>query len=202
LWVEGDGLGELIAIRLESPRHLAFGAIAERYLTVDFTGRRLVTLVETESTRWNDYLWNDGKGAYNVYRETIDFAAVESISVWLQNLPPHRETKCRLGDIQALPLAATAIKNPQLTVAGRTVSFPIELKPGSWIECTGPETASLRPQRRTSRQISPVGEGWLSLGVTDFNSSAIPVRTPTPRADNGVCRRTCIVLQSYSSFSQ
>jgi hypothetical protein len=28
---------------------------------------------ETESARWFDYVWNDGKGGYNVYRETIDF---------------------------------------------------------------------------------------------------------------------------------
>ena len=42
LWIEGDGPGELIAVRLESPQHLAFGAVADRYVTVDFTGAALV----------------------------------------------------------------------------------------------------------------------------------------------------------------
>ena len=102
--IEGDGSGALIAIRLESPRAIAYGAIADRYITVDFTGRRFFTLVETESSRWSDYVWNDGKGAYNAYRETIDFSAVESVSVWLQNIPPGRETRCGLGPVRALPL--------------------------------------------------------------------------------------------------
>ena len=55
-----------------------------RGLTVDFTGRRFFSLVETESARWSDYVWNDGKGIYNAYRETIDFGAVESarLSFW------------------------------------------------------------------------------------------------------------------------
>src|SRR6185503_2850381 len=86
VWIEGDSLGEVVAFRLESPRPVAFGAVADRYVTVDFTGRRFVTLVETESARWSDFVWNDGKGVYNVYRETIDFGAIESASVWLQNL--------------------------------------------------------------------------------------------------------------------
>ena len=182
--VEGDGSGALLAIRLESPRHISFGAIADRYITLDFVGRRFFQLVETESTRWSDYVWNDNKGLYNVYRETIDFGAIESISVWLQNLPPRRETKCRLGDIQALPLAATTLKNPQLTVAGRTVSFPIELKPGSWIECTGPEDCvAYGPKGEPLGKISPLGEGLaLSPGVTDFQFKCDSGPGPQPRA--------------------
>src|SRR5262249_19570960 len=49
LEVEGDGSGALLAIRLESPNHISFGAVADRYVALDFTGRRTLTLVETES---------------------------------------------------------------------------------------------------------------------------------------------------------
>lgn len=55
-------------------------------------GPRLFTLVETESARWSDYVWNDGKWLYNVYRETIDFAAVESVSVLYNNLPENKQS--------------------------------------------------------------------------------------------------------------
>ena len=61
-------------------------------------------MVETESTRWNDYTWDDGKSLYNVYRETIDFGAGESAEIWLQNLPPGKEAKCGLGPIKALSM--------------------------------------------------------------------------------------------------
>ena len=68
--IEGDGSGALLAIRLESPRAIAYGAIADRYINVDFIGRRFFSLAETESSRWSDYVWNDGKSPYNAYRET------------------------------------------------------------------------------------------------------------------------------------
>jgi hypothetical protein len=137
VWIEGDGQGEVIAIRLESPQHLAYGAIADRYVTVDFTGRRNLTLVETESSRWSDYQWNDGKGAYNAYRETIRFDAVSSVSVWCQNLPPGRAVKCRVGPIRGLPMDPATLKNPALTVNGERIEFTVGLPSGGWLEYDG-----------------------------------------------------------------
>ena len=137
LWIEGDGQGEIIAVRLESPQHMAYGAIADRYVTVDFTGPRYLTLLETESSRWSDYQWNDGKGAYNAYRETIRFDVVSAVSVWCQNLPPAKAVKCRLGPIKALPMLPATLKNPALTVNGERIEFPVELPSGSWLEYDG-----------------------------------------------------------------
>ncbi len=134
VWVEGDGLGEIIAIRLESPRHISYGAIADRYITVDFTGRRLFTLVETESARWSDYVWNDGKWLYNVYRETIDFGNIESISIWYNNLPQDKKVSCILGSVKALPMLDCTIKNPTVIVNGKTIVFPVEISSGSYLE--------------------------------------------------------------------
>ena len=163
--IEGDGSGALVAIRLESPHHLAYGAIADRYLTVDFTGRRTFTLVETESTRWSDYVWNDQKGPYNVYRETIHFGAIESASIWLQNLPPGRETRIAIGPIRALPLRSVGVKNPKLTVSGQTVAFPVELKAGSWIECNGPDDCTVYGATGESLgKVKPQGD-WPTLGA-------------------------------------
>lgn len=141
LWIEGDGLGELLALRLESPRHLAYGAVADRYLPVDFTGRRLVTLLETESTRWSDFVWDDGKGLYQVYRETVDFGAVDSVTVGFQHLPPGKTVRCRLGPLQALPMRPCKVRQPTLTVNGVAVVFPAELSSGSWLEARGQEDA-------------------------------------------------------------
>jgi hypothetical protein len=132
--IDGDGSGALLAIRLESPQHLSYGAIADRYVRVDFTGRRQYTLVETESSRWSDYQWNDGRHFYGVYRELVTFRALESVSLWLQDLPPGRETTIRVGPILALPLRPVAVKNPRLTINGHVLEFPVELVPGSWIE--------------------------------------------------------------------
>jgi len=162
---------------------LAYGAIADRYINLDFTGRRFFSLVETESCRWSDYVWNDGKGAYNAYRETIDFGAVESVSVWLQNLAPGQQTKCRLGPIRALPLRAGAVKNPRLTVGGKAIEFPVELASGSWIECNGPDDCAAYGSRG-----EPLGQSDPTrrlAGARHRSAAAIllqPGNAPAPRA--------------------
>lgn len=182
--IEGDGSGALVAIRLESPHHIAYGAIADRYISVDFTGRRSFALVETESTRWGDYVWNDGKGIYNVHRETIHFDAIESVSVWLQNLAPGRETSIRINPIRALPMRAVAVKNPKFTIGGQALEFPVELASGSWIECNGPDDCAVFGSKGESLgKIKPFGD-WPALptGVSTLQFSCGPKDGSTPRA--------------------
>jgi hypothetical protein len=183
IWIDGDGLGEVLAIRLESPRHLSFGAVADRYVAVDFTGRRFVTLVETESARWSDFVWDDGKGAYNVYRETIDFGAIESMSVWLQNLAPGQGTKCRLGPVKALPLVPATIRNPVLTVNDERVELPAELTSGSWIECNGADDCTVYGSRgETLARIklsAPLAV--LRAGGNELRFACAPGQGPAPR---------------------
>jgi hypothetical protein len=183
LWIDGDGSDEVIAVRLESPQHLAFGAVADRYVTVDFTGKRWFTLVETESARWNDYTWDDGKGLYNLYRETIDFGAVESVAVWCQNLPSGKEVKCAVGPINALPMLAGTIKDPAITMGGVTTTFPGELTSGSWIECDGPQDCTLYgPKGEVLAKLSPSGNlPTLRAGQSRVQFSCASGKGPSPR---------------------
>jgi len=60
-WVHGDGRGEVLNVRLESPVTFPLGRLPDRYVTIDYTGWRYFELVESESSRWSDYVWNDGK---------------------------------------------------------------------------------------------------------------------------------------------
>jgi len=182
--IEGDGSGAVVAIRLESPRAIAYGAIADRYIKLDFTGWRSFSLVETESTCWSDYVWNDGKGLYNVYRETIDFGAVESISFWLQNIPPGRETRCRLGPTRALPLRPGLVKNPRISLGAATLEFPVELASGSWIEANGPDDCAAYGARgEPLGKVVPRGD-WpmLQTGIAPVRFSCEPVGAANSRA--------------------
>ena len=183
LWIDGDGSGEVIAVRLESPQHLAFGAVADRYVTVDFTGKRWFTLVETESARWSDYTWDDGKGLYNLYRETIDFGAVESVAVWCQNLPSGKEVKCGVGPINALPMLAGTIEDPAITIGGVTTTFPGELASGGWIECEGPQDCTLYgPKGDVLAKLSPSGNlPTLRAGQSRVQFSCASGKGPSPR---------------------
>ena len=183
LWIDGDGSGEVIAVRLESPQHLAFGAVADRYVTVDFTGKRWFTLVETESARWSDYTWDDGKGLYNLYRETIDFGAVESMAVWCQNLPSGKAVRCGIGPIRALPMLPGTLKDPALTIDGVTTVFPGELTSGNWLECNGPEDCTLYGSKgEVLGRLSPSGRlPALRAGQNQVQFSCASGQGPSPR---------------------
>jgi len=170
---EGDAGGALVAVRLESPQHLAYGAIADRYVTVEANRHRDYSLVETESSRWSDFVWNDGKALYNVYRETINFGVVDAMSVWLQNLPPNQEVGIDLLGIRAVPLSAGKVKHPRLTVGNSTIEFPIELASGSWIECNGPNDCLVfGPKGESLGKVTPRGD-WprLKSGTTPMSFS-------------------------------
>lgn len=182
--IEGDGSGAVLAFRFESPHHIAYGAVADRYVTLDFTGRRQFTLVETESARWSDYVWNDGKHLYHTYRETVNFGSIDSFSVWLQNLPAHREVKVALGPIRAVPLRAAAVTNPKLTVAGKSIEFPVRLTAGSWIEANGPADCEVYGSKGESLgKVTPTGD-WpmLGAGKNDFQFSCEASEAAGPRA--------------------
>ncbi len=183
VWVEGDGRGEIIAIRLESPRHISFGAIADRYITVDFTGRRLFTLVETESTRWSDYVWNDGKGLYNVYRETIDFGNVESVSLWYNNLPKDHQVRCVVGPVKAMPMVACTVKNPAITINGQTIVFPVEMPSGSYLELgTSGDCVLFGSKGEEIARVLPKGSiPLLSAGSNQIRFSSDAADGPAPR---------------------
>jgi hypothetical protein len=181
--IDGDASGALLAIRMESPRHVAFGAVADRYVPLDFAGRRSLTLIETESARWSDYVWDDGKHLYHLYRETVHFDAVESISVWLQNLPPDRETKCSIGPIRALPLRAGKVRNPKLTLAGQSLEFPVELDSGSWIEARGPQDCRVYGSTgEPLGQVVPRGSWPILSRVAALQFSCDAGNGPSPRA--------------------
>lgn len=181
--IDGDGQGQIIAIRLESPRHISYGAVADRYITVDFTGKRLFTLIETESSRWSDYTWNDGKWLYNVYRETINFSRIESVSIWYNNLPKNKQVKCVIGPIKALSMVACAVKNPALTINGKTLILPVEMRTGSYLEFGGSNNCVLYGSK--GEVIAKVTlEGTipdLSAGENQIRFSCDTVDGPVPR---------------------
>jgi hypothetical protein len=183
MWIDGDGLGEVIAVRLESPQHLTFGAVADRYITVDFTGKRWFTLVETESARWNDYTWNDGKSLYNLYRETVDFGAIESMEIWCQNLPPGKAVQCGLGEINALPMLAATLKDPVITVNGVATVFPAEMTSGSWLECNGPDDCVLYGSKgEILARVVPSGKlPTMRGGQNQVQFSCTATHGPAPR---------------------
>jgi hypothetical protein len=157
VWIKGDGKGEVLNIQLRSPQHLTH-AIGEHYIVIDFTGWRYFQLIEPEGERYSDYEWPYGH-SYSIYREAIDYAILERLSLFFNNLPPCEEVECLLSPIKALPLRETTIKNPRITIDGKTITFPVDLDTGSYIEFNSTSDCKVYgPEGELLCEVEPVGD--------------------------------------------
>lgn len=158
VWVHGDGKGELLNVQVLSAGHSGAGGIGDHYITVDFTGWRYFDLVEFEGGRIEDFAWPYGN-AYATYREHVDFGAVESFSIWCNNLPPGEPVECLIGPVKALPILKARLANPTVAINGTTLEFPVEMESGSYLEFGAVDDCVLYgPEGQVLAQVSPKGE--------------------------------------------
>jgi hypothetical protein len=183
VWIYGDGNGEIMNLRLESPVHLSYGAIADHYVTIDFCGWRYVELVESESERWSDYTWDDGKSYYNVYREVIHYNAIESLSIWFNNIPAGKTVTCYLGAVKALPLVPATVTNPGITVNGAEITFPITMESGDYLEVDPTAgTTHYSFKGEIKGKVKPQFETLVLLAQgNELTFSCLQAAGPTPR---------------------
>jgi hypothetical protein len=141
VWVHGDGQGEVLNLQLHSPAHVV-GGLGEHYITVDFTGWKYFELIEPEGERYADYAWPYGS-PYEIYRESVDYRQIEQLNLWYNHLPPGRAAGCYLGPVQALPLVKAKCRHPTFSIAGKSVTFPIEMEAGAYLEFKPPADGKL-----------------------------------------------------------
>ena len=133
LWVHGDGNGEVLNLQLRSPAHVVAG-FGEHYILIDFTGWRYIELIETEGDRCSEYSWPYGDAFYALYREPVAYDQVASLGLWFNRVPPGKTATCYLSPIKALPLVKTKLANPSITLGGQTLTFPVTMDSGSYLE--------------------------------------------------------------------
>lgn len=157
VWIHGDGKGAVLNFQLRCPPHIVAG-IGEHYVEVDFTGWRYFQLIEPEGERYEDYSWPYGH-AYAIYREHVDYAHIASLGLWCNNLPAGEKVTCALSPIRALPLVEIRITRPAITIRGSTLTLPVELETGCYLEYLPgrePSQAKCRVYGRTGGLLSEV----------------------------------------------
>lgn len=132
VWVRGDGKGEVLNFQLRSPSHIT-GAVAERYVVVDFEGWRYFELVELDADRYPDFGW-PYYGWYSVYRELVNYGVIESLTIWCNNLPAEDAIEVDIRPVRALPLLPGTLVNPRLTIGTAAVELPVEIASGRYVE--------------------------------------------------------------------
>jgi hypothetical protein len=156
VWIYGDGQGELLNLQLRSPSHLVSG-IGEHYITVDFSGWRYFELIEPDAERYGDFRWPYGD-IYSIYRESVQFDQVQTLGIWYNHLPPGKQAMCHLSPIKALPLMASKLTNPTIAVGGKSVTFPVEVPSGHYLEFSSVEDCNLYgPNGELVSRVEPQG---------------------------------------------
>jgi len=54
--------------------------------------------------------------------------------LWYNNLPAGKTVECKIGPVKALPMVSVPLKNPEITVNGQKIVFPITMEPGMFLE--------------------------------------------------------------------
>ena len=169
LWVYGDGGGQLINIRMESPYHMVSGFV-DRMLTVNFTGWRYFALVEADNGKNKDTPFCPMHACdwiYDEFRERVHFNSISKISMQVKG----DTENLRFRTVRALPLITSYLVDPALEVNGQQIIFRGKIKNGHYMEympesgraivydATGNEMSEMQPV--TSSFKLPAGESTL-----------------------------------------
>jgi hypothetical protein len=144
VWIKGDGNGQLLNLRTGNPKHIGYAGVrGDHFIDIDFTGWKYFELVEVESERFSDYIWEthvetreipEGFNVYNSYKGTVKMSSVDKLQLWYNNLPANKEVNCIIGPVKALPMVPVTIANPAVTINGETIVFPVEMESGMYLE--------------------------------------------------------------------
>ena len=157
LWVYGDGKGEVLNVQLKSPSHLSHG-VADHYIPIDFEGWRYVEIIEPEGERHADYAWPYG-GSYAMYRELIRFNAVETLAVYLNELPPGEDVCLYLSPARGVSAQEAPVSNPSITIGGKTLTFPVDIPTGSYLEFRAMDDCKLYGRNgEVVSEVTPTGD--------------------------------------------
>jgi len=140
VWVKGDGSGHLLNIKLTSPMHLSTGARGDRFVRIDFTGWKYVELVEHESYRIAEYGWPDYHPYNDMYRAhlfQVSYDQISEVELLHNDLPIGDSVVTEISPIRALPMVTGTFSYPSLTIGDQTITFPVHLESGMFLEFKG-----------------------------------------------------------------
>jgi hypothetical protein len=180
-WVCGDGSGSLLDIELAGNASTATRCQRSFYVVLDFEGWRYFELIEPETACLLNYAWPGRPmlgGTYGIYRENSE--ADDQLSLFINAVPPGRGVSCNIGPIKALPLTETSLRNPSVTISGKMVTFPVEMRSGQYLELRGADDCLLYDlDGKVLRHVTPTGV------IPDIaggdNKVEVAAENPTPR---------------------
>ena len=153
VWVKGDGSGQLLNLRIANPKHIGYAGVrGDHFIDINFTGWKYFELVEVESKRFSDYIWEthvetreipESFNVYNSYKGTVNLGSVDKLQFWYNDLPADKKVDCVIGPVKALQMVPIAIINPSVIINGESIGFPVRMESGMYIEFKSKDNCKL-----------------------------------------------------------
>ena len=121
----------------------------------------------------------------------MDYAKLDSLKLWYNNLPKGEEVKCYLSPIRILPHVKARLVNPSVEVGGRTIVFPVELESGCYLEFRSRDNCKVYDAKGAFlRDVTPKGEAPLAAaGANTVQFNCRFAGATTPRANVTIVTR-------------
>ena len=132
VWVEGDGSGTNLHFTLEDAGRWQ---VRDFYVPLTFKGWKYI-----EIPKWAQreiYEFQFPCSNFNALRG-MDWESVPRVYVFLTNIPSGSSASARFGRLEALHESTPrTVRNPGLTVNGKSITFPVTIEPDWYLEYAG-----------------------------------------------------------------
>ena len=130
LWIYGDGGGQTVSVRVESPKYLVSG-FADHIVKVDFVGWKYFALAEADNGTLENWPEDRESRLLEEFRETVHYGSISKVSLLIDGDPAN----LRFRTVKALPLVETPLVDPELkTRSGEKIVFHGNIDNGCYME--------------------------------------------------------------------
>lgn len=130
MWVYGDGKGQLLNVRVESPYFMLSG-VNDHHIKLDHQGWKYVEFAEATNGRFPETRWPAGSnGLYTEFRTRVHYQSICDVFVMVAG----PTEGLRFRTLKALPILETQLKDPTLTLAGQKVTLRGSIPSGCYAE--------------------------------------------------------------------
>lgn len=173
LWVFGTVSGTRYNLRIDSPKHMTSGHL-DHFFADDFTGWRYIVLTRAQNGEGAPADWPYSCGSiYDEFREMVHYDAISSVRLMADRETP--EVKFR--SVKALELKPYSLVNPKLTIAGESITFPVEIPSGYYLQwdpqCGDSQARVMTPDGAVVDTVTPEGDfSMIPAGAAEINWEA------------------------------
>ena len=129
-WVHGDGKGEILNVQLKSTGGIE--PVCDHYATIDFNGWRYFEIPEPEGERVFE-LFKYTEDYYSLAAHVFDYSKVKAVILRLMRIPPNNTVTLYVSNVKALKEKALPLRDPSITINGKTLIFRTELQPDQYL---------------------------------------------------------------------